>query len=49
MQNTFSNITSGLVGGLVLSYVLFMGYALTVAHQSNEVSRSRSSVTWLYR
>jgi hypothetical protein len=35
MQITFSRITSGLVGGLVLSYVFFMGYALTVAHQSN--------------
>jgi hypothetical protein len=35
MKLTFSSITSGLVGGLVLSYVLFMGYLLTVAQQSH--------------
>jgi hypothetical protein len=36
MRITFSSITSGLVGGLVLSYVLFMGYVVTVSHQSSE-------------
>jgi hypothetical protein len=33
MKLTLSSITSGLVGGLVFSYVLFMGYILTVAQQ----------------
>jgi ABC-type transport system involved in multi-copper enzyme maturation permease subunit len=31
----FSRITSCLVAGLVLSYVFFIGYVLTVTHQSN--------------
>lgn len=35
MKITFSSITSGLVGGLVLSYVLFMCYVLTMAQQSH--------------
>jgi hypothetical protein len=35
MQIAISRITSCLVGGLVLSYVLFIGYVLTVTHQSN--------------
>jgi hypothetical protein len=34
MKLTFSSITSGLVGGLVLTYVLFMGYVVTVGQQS---------------
>jgi hypothetical protein len=34
MKLTFSSVTSGLLGGLVLSYVLFMAYVLTVAQQS---------------
>jgi hypothetical protein len=36
MKITVSSITSGLVGGLVLTYVIFMGYVMTVAHQTNE-------------
>jgi hypothetical protein len=35
MNFTFARITSGFVGGLVLSYVLFMGYLITVAQQSH--------------
>ena len=35
MKFTFASITSGFVAGLVLSYVLFMGYLLTVAQQSH--------------
>jgi hypothetical protein len=35
MQIAISRITSCLVGGLVLSYVFFIGYVLTVTHQSN--------------
>lgn len=32
MQITLAAITSKLVGGLVLSYLLFMGYVMTMAH-----------------
>lgn len=35
MQISLSRITSCLVAGLVLSYVLFIGYVVTVTHQSN--------------
>jgi hypothetical protein len=33
MKFTLSDVTSSLVGGLVLSYVLFMGYILTTAER----------------
>jgi hypothetical protein len=35
MKFTLSSITSGLVGGLVLSCALFMGYVLVAAQQSH--------------
>jgi hypothetical protein len=34
-QEALANITSSLVGGLVLSYILFAGYVMTVAQGSH--------------
>ena len=40
-QEAFANITSSLVGGLVLSYLLFVGYVMTIAQGShNEPTRT---------
>jgi hypothetical protein len=46
MKFTFSSITSGLVGGLVLSYALFMGYVLTVAQQSHAPPSRIATLGW---
>jgi hypothetical protein len=35
MNFKIGRIVSGLVGGVVLSYVLFLGYVITVAQQSH--------------
>jgi hypothetical protein len=35
-QEALVTITSSLVGGLVLSYLLFVGYVMTVAQRSHE-------------
>jgi hypothetical protein len=35
-QETLANITSTLVGGLVLSYLLFVGYVMTISQKSHE-------------
>ena len=35
-QEALANITSTLVGGLVLSYLLFVGYVMTIAQKSHE-------------
>jgi hypothetical protein len=40
-QEALATITSSLVGGLVLSYLVFMGYVMTVAQGShNEPTRT---------
>jgi hypothetical protein len=40
-QEVLATITSGLVGGLVLSYVIFVGYVMTVAHgPQHELTRT---------
>ncbi|HEX4153507.1 MAG TPA: hypothetical protein VHY75_14975 [Steroidobacteraceae bacterium] len=36
MRRTLAHITSGLVGGLVLTYVLFLGYVISNAQGSRE-------------
>jgi hypothetical protein len=35
-QDVLANITSSLVGGLVLSYLLFVGYVMTIAQRSHD-------------
>jgi hypothetical protein len=35
-QEALANITCRLVGGLVLSYLLFVGYVMTIAQRSHE-------------
>jgi hypothetical protein len=35
-QEALANITSGLVGGLVLSYLLFVAYVMTIAQRAHE-------------
>lgn len=35
-QEALANITSGLVGGLVVSYLLFVGYVMTIAQKSHD-------------
>jgi hypothetical protein len=35
-QEVLANITSTLVGGLVLSYLLFVGYVMTIAQGAHE-------------
>ncbi len=35
-QEFLANITSSLVGGLVLSYLLFVGYVMTIAQRSHD-------------
>jgi hypothetical protein len=35
-QTALANITSNAVGGLVLSYLLFVGYVMTIAQRSHE-------------
>jgi hypothetical protein len=32
----YANITCSLVGGLVLSYLLFVGYVMTIAQRSRQ-------------
>jgi hypothetical protein len=35
-QEALANITCTLVGGLVLSYLLFVGYVMTIAQRSHD-------------
>jgi hypothetical protein len=35
-QEALANITSSLVGALVLSYLLFVGYVMTIAQRSHD-------------
>jgi hypothetical protein len=35
-QEALANITSSLVGGLVLSYLFFVGYVMTISQRAHE-------------
>jgi hypothetical protein len=35
-QEALANITCSVVGGLVLSYLLFVGYVMTIAQRAHE-------------
>jgi hypothetical protein len=35
-QEALANVTCTLVGGLVLSYLLFVGYVMTIAQKAHE-------------
>jgi hypothetical protein len=35
-QEALANITCSLVGGLVLSYLFFVGYVMTIAQRAHE-------------
>jgi len=43
-QEVLANITCSLVGGLVLSYLLFVGYVMTIAQRSHEEPSRISSM-----
>ena len=43
-QEALANITSSLVGGLVLSYLFFAGYVMTISQGSHSESTRTSAM-----